>query len=454
MLVSGQSSQLTLLFPVFATVLGALLLASNPGYFVGYALWLWMLSPFIRRVVDAQNGWNSQNPILLAPLLVCALCAVDVVRYASRLQRVAALPFVLAITSLCAGVAVGLFLSPPALVLYASLTWIAPVLLGLYVGIHPEHHDRIHLAVVQSLSIGLIVLGIYGVAQFISPAVWDRLWMVNSRMDSIGTPLPFRVRVFSTMNAPGPLAQFLSASMLLLFAQRSAKKLLPLVAGLAIFLLSLARSAWLGFFFGFVLLMVLAPRRIRHAALIFMGIVSMAFVAANSTPLPVALDSMRQTITTRLTTVGDLAMDDSFRARRYLIPALLGEIAERPLGSGLGATLVGGAHGSASSRLADQGLYLDNGILEIFLVLGWFGGALFLLSTIVGVAMSLRVVLARREGYGYLAAAVALITQIVGGTIFAGIGGVMFWTSVGMALTTSIATDGHKGSGVAMNSAR
>jgi hypothetical protein len=93
----------------------------------------------------------------------------------------------------------------------------------------------------------------------------------------------------------------------------------------------------------------------------------------------------------------------------------------------------GGARGSASSRLADQGLYLDNGILEIFLVLGWIGGALFLASA-SGVALAAFLAVRRRHaGVGYLAAAVALLAQVVSGTMFAGVGGAMFWMSAALA---------------------
>jgi hypothetical protein len=443
LLLSGRSNLLTVLFPAMATALGGLLLLHDPGRFLALALWLWMLSPFIRRVVDAQHGWNAQNPILLAPMLVCALCALDAARLAPRLRRVVAMPFLFALASLLGGMVVGLFVSPAPLVVYAGLTWVAPVLLGLYVAIHPEHHDAFHRAVLRSLNVGLVLLGAYGVAQFVSPALWDRLWMIHSRMDSIGTPFPLMVRVFSTMNAPGPLAQFLSASLLIVLAQRSARKWPGVALGIGILLLSLARSAWLGFAMGFLLLVVLAPARFRRGALGLVGLAVVGVLAVRSAPLPHALDSMRNTIETRVTTMRDLAMDDSYRARRQLIPAVLADIVARPLGSGLGATLVGGARGTASSRLADQGLYLDNGVLEILLVLGWFGGGLFLLSAGGSLLMSLRTALTYRAGVGYLAGALALLAQVVGGTVFAGVGGAMFWLAVGMALTVGAAQAGE-----------
>lgn len=436
LLATHQSAILTYAFPAMAVTVGAWLLFTDPARYLAFTLWLWMLSPFVRRVVDAQNGWNQQNAILLAPLLVCALAAVDAFYYAPRLKRVVAMPFVIGIACVLGGVLVGIFLTPVKLVLYAALSWTAPLLLGLHVAIHPEHRERYHRAIVGALLIGIVGMGIYGVAQFVMPAEWDRLWMINSRMDSIGEPLPLRVRVFSTMNAPGPLAQFLTVALLIVLALRSAFKWPTLAAGLLLMLMSLARSAWLGFAIGLALLLAVAPRRPRRGAVMLVAGGALALVIVASAPLPTALASMRHTIATRLTTIGDLSMDNSFRARRYLIPAVLSDISEQPLGSGLGSTLVGGARGRASSRLADQGLYLDNGILEVLLVLGWFGGLVFLGCAGGAAWLAWRGTRGRDGGYGYFAGAMALLAQVVGATIFTNVGGAMLWLAAAMAMTT------------------
>ncbi|MEP7382751.1 MAG: O-antigen ligase family protein [Gemmatimonadota bacterium] len=436
LLLTHHSAVLTLAFPAMATVLGAWLLFTDPGRYLAFVLWLWMLAPFVRRVVDAQNGWNQQNPILLAPLLVCGLCAFDALYHAPRLARVVALPFVVGVASLLGAVLVGLFLTPPSLVLYAAMSWMAPLLLGLHVAIHPEHREAYHRAISRTLVVGVIAMGIYGVAQFVMPAEWDRLWMINSRMDSIGEPLPLRVRVFSTMNAPGPLAQFLTVALLIVLGLRTKFKWPTLAAGLLLLLMSLARSAWLGFAVGVALLLAVAPRPARRGAIGLVVGAVLALVVAAAAPLPTALASLRHTIASRLTTIGDLSMDDSFRARRYLIPALVADIGEQPLGSGLGSTLVGGARGRATARLADQGLYLDNGILEVLLVMGWVGGLLFLGSAGGATWLAWRGTRGRPTGYGYFAGAVALLAQVVGATIFTGVGGAMLWLSMSMAMTT------------------
>ncbi len=443
LILSGRSGLLTFVFPAMALGLGAVLLWLEPARLLAWVLTLWMFAPLLRRVVDAQNGWNAQNPVLLAPMLVSGLCLFDILRFAPRLGRAAVLPLVLALIALASGVLVGLTVSPPALVLYAGLSWAAPILLGLHVAIHPEHHDQYHRAIVRTLGIGVVAVGLYGLAQFVAPSVWDRLWMINSQMNSIGTPVPFQVRVFSTLNAPGPLAQFLTAAVLILLALQASWKWPGVLLGMVVLLLSLARSAWLGFVVGFCLLLVLARPRIRRSAFAVLATGAVVLATLSVVPLRGAPDAMRRTISTRVSTMGDLSMDDSFRARQYLIPAVIADIEGRPMGSGLGATLVGGARGTASSRLADQGLYLDNGVLEILLVLGWFAGVLFLGSAVAAVAFAYPSVRASGAGYGYLAAAFALLVQVIGGTIFAGVGGAMFWLAVAMARTTDRSSAGR-----------
>ncbi len=440
LLRSGHSGILSLLYPAAALATGAILFFVAPARYISFVWWLWIVTPFVRRVVDAQNGFNAQNPILLAPLLVCALGAFDVVRLAPKLRFTNVAPFTVALLCLVGGVAVGLTVSSPPLVFYAALTWCAPLLLGAHVVLHPERHDAYHKAITTTLVVGITVLAVYGCAQFYAPATWDRMWMVNSRMDSIGQPAPFQVRVFSLMNAPGPLGQFLCAGLLILLANRARLKTPALYAGIVLLLLSLSRSAWLGFAVGFVYLLFFVGGRSRRTALAIIGTTIAIIVAFQRAPAPRELNPLRRTIENRVTTMTDLSMDVSYRARSYLIPVLKAEILSHPLGNGLGATLVGGARGATSNRLSDLGLYLDNGILETFLVLGWLGGLMFLASSACVVAMALLTVRRGEGANGYVAGAIALFTQLISGTIFFGVGGAAFWTCAAMAITSTHST--------------
>jgi len=104
-----------------------------------------------------------------------------------------------------------------------------------------------------------LILGIYGIYQFFMPPTWDRVWLENGRIGQIspsfGQPEPLRVRVWSTMNSPAPFANAMMAGLLLLLMIRSTLKLPAAVAGYLAFLLSMVRTAWLGWLIGFFLML-------------------------------------------------------------------------------------------------------------------------------------------------------------------------------------------------------
>ena len=80
--------------------------------------------------------------------------------------------------------------------LVLAFKWSTPILYGYWVTLQvAKGHDMVRaLAII----FGLIspVMGIYALLQYLDPPDWDRLWMIRSKMDSIGEPYPYKVRVF------------------------------------------------------------------------------------------------------------------------------------------------------------------------------------------------------------------------------------------------------------------
>lgn len=89
-------------------------------------------------------------------------------------------------------------------VLYFAFTTVLPVFLTVLIatGAVPD--------VWKSLSSALpligVIVGIYGIVQFFYLPDWDKSWMVNSKLESIGHPEPLAVRVFGMSESPGPYA--------------------------------------------------------------------------------------------------------------------------------------------------------------------------------------------------------------------------------------------------------
>src|SRR5215213_2290064 len=83
-LIGTGAGALRLLFPITAAVLGAaFLLTGRLSQYVTFCIWLFLLTPGVRRLVDLQAGWDKVNIIMLAPyaaagLSICALPAMIV----------------------------------------------------------------------------------------------------------------------------------------------------------------------------------------------------------------------------------------------------------------------------------------------------------------------------------------------------------------------------------------
>ena len=70
---------LRLVYPCLAMALGFYLEASDPGAYVRFVLWVWALSPLVRRLSDFQAGWQDPSLIILTPYLVTAICVAQLV---------------------------------------------------------------------------------------------------------------------------------------------------------------------------------------------------------------------------------------------------------------------------------------------------------------------------------------------------------------------------------------
>ena len=103
--IGGRAANIA--FVVLAVVTGAFLLNRSPVTYSSFSLWLWFVTPFVRRVLDFRHGWNPTNPALLAPPLVAALSILTLWRHARELRERFFVPFLLILGALGYGYSVG-----------------------------------------------------------------------------------------------------------------------------------------------------------------------------------------------------------------------------------------------------------------------------------------------------------------------------------------------------------
>lgn len=357
--LSGDPMLLRLLTYTYlggTTMMGAWLYITNPGLFLGFAWWVWFVTPLVRRVVDYQLDTFTPPKaafILLAPYVVTSLTVFDLPRYGRLLSRKENLPFLLCLVGVLYGYLVGLPANPMAATI-DLLNWLCPLLLGFrMVALWRSYPQHKHFTI-SAFTWGVLLLGLYGVVQFFVVPPWDAFWMTNSGMNSIGKPLPFEVRVFGTMDSPGPFAMFLMAGLLVLFAGRGVASKLAVLPGFAALLLTIVRGAWGGWVLavGYV-----AARAHRSSRAQLIGSILLAVVVS----IPLAMTGEIGTRTeTRMQSFTELGQDGSLNARRDMYQEMSGKALFNPIGEGLG------------------GRTFDSGLINTLWLLGWPGGLLYL----------------------------------------------------------------------------
>lgn len=422
-LATGKGGLLEVLYPALGLGVGALLLAVRPHLYLGFVLWLWFLSPFVRRIAEYQSEWQLASPIIVTPLLVTALCGLTVIRHMRELPRASLFPFTVALAGCLVGFTVGLPLNGARAAAYGLGTWIGPILLGIYLQLHWRHFPAFRAALLGACAWGLLVIGIYGVWQFLDPPTWDRWWMIKSDMSSIGHPLPRQVRVFSMLNSPVALAIALLAAILLLVTSRHPLRWAASIVGSLVLLLSKVRSVWVVGVVALLLLIKRLPGRQRIALLVvLLGLVALVQVALTYGGMDEAVRSRAET----LTTISD---DVSYQARLAFTLRAAREILDQPLGRGLGST------GGAAWLTTSQGeVVFDNGLLDVFYSLGWLGGVLFLGALAWTCSRARQASRFLRDGFSAasLSVLLALGALLAGGNSLNGIGGIFFWGLAGL----------------------
>lgn len=429
----GAAGLATVAYPGLAFLCGLALYRHRPVGHVAFTWGLLLVTPWVRRVVDLQLGaYSSVSLIMLAPYLVAGLAVLSLVRSRRALSDRVFKPYLLALVAVAWGFASGVVQNGAQAAAFDLLEWSVPIVFGLHTALSWRDYPALRDALARVFGVGVAVVGAYGVVQFLVLPEWDRLWMLGSGMYDasgpyvityIGLPEPYQVRVFSTLNAPGPNAMILMSGLVLLFGLRGSLRWLAAAPGYMTLLLSLVRSAWGGWVVGVGYLFVRGARAVRVQVLA--GAVVLAVAAAGAIA---SVPAVREAVASRLVSVMDLGDDTSLRERSEFVSDVLWEVATHPLGHGLGST------GTAAKLSSGATLPFDNGVVNVPYVLGWFGGALFFLGPLLLAYRAARS--SRRDPFSTAAEAAALgmLAQIIFVNTLVSTVGFVFWCFMGVSI--------------------
>ncbi|GAP99186.1 glucose-6-phosphate isomerase [Leptolyngbya sp. NIES-2104] len=421
-LAVNAASILRLVFPAGSLAVGALLFFRYPIFYIGYTWWLWFLTPFVRRLIDWEVGWLDPNPVLLAPFFVAFIPILTLLIQLPKAIKGNGLPFVMSAAAVLYGAFIGLLSYSSQTVIIALLSWMTPILFGYYIFSHWRNFPELKRVTEKTFLWGILVMGIYGVIQFLVAPVWDQYWLQNLinllQIYSFGTPNPLGIRVFSTMHSPQPFATVMVAGLLLLFAIKSPIKIASSAFGYLAFLLTLARTSWLSWFIGLIVFIPSLKPRLQMRLIVTLMVMSLVV-------LPLAMiEPFSTVISSRFQTFFSAQQDGSFIDRSLGYSNLLSEAFSEIEGRGLGYVI----------RDANIGGN-DSGILTLFLNLGWIGTIPYVAGMVLLVVNALQTRQASNDPFvgACRAIVIATVSQISLNTVFLTPFGIVLWGFMGLA---------------------
>ena len=421
-LLAGAGRILVPLFPFCSLVVGVFLYRRYPLLYNGFTWWMWFLGPMIRRTIDYKSGYLTYGPWTLTPLLVTFISAITLVKHLPRINKLGGLPFLLSIGSLFYAFAIGSIQNPKNAVVNQFLAWICPVLFAFHLFVNWRDYPSYRRNFQRIFFWGTVVMGLYGICQYLIAPEWDRFWLRNINNLTFGRPEPLGIRVSSTMDSPQSFANMMMAGLLLIFTTKGSKRFLGAAPGYLSFLLSRARSGWLGWCTGLItfLLSLKSSLQIRLIVTIMVG----SFLVI---PLTV-MEPFSTVISSRLETLSSPEEDFSYQQRAEGYSELFNIALFEFEGKGLGHTIESDSIGSR-----------DSSILSILFSLGWAGGIPYVGGLFMLLFRLLQAPERRFDPFAGCAFAIVLgvFVQLGLNQVFDGSIGMVFWGFLGIGMAAN-----------------
>ncbi len=395
----------------------------SPWLYVTMSLWFWTVTPLARRLIDYHAGFDPVNYILGVPEFLSLLMVWSILNSRELMRLRETITGLFIAVPIMYGIGVSFVQGQVVSGVVGSADCIGPPLYYFYILANWRRIGELEPILTRFLGINISVVCLYAVFQFVAPPAWDTAWMINSGLPGVGSPDPFQIRVFSTLNQTGTLASWLSTSLLLFlhFKNRATPFLVPVAAVLV--LLTFVRSAA-----GSVLVAYLVAALLGRGGIFKMLIIATMGVVLSLSVLSIVLPQMSELIAQRASSVEDLQHDTSANDRAYLYEQTPRAIAAAPFGIGIGAI----GRGAVSKQDNDDLAVIDSGPLGIYLPLGWVMGTVYIVGLVLMVvqAWSAARLTRSQAAIALTAAAVAQVSLLPFYNVL-GMAGLLLWFSAG-----------------------
>ncbi|MBW4560114.1 MAG: O-antigen ligase domain-containing protein [Mojavia pulchra JT2-VF2] len=423
---TGAAGMLRLVYPVTALAVGVFLYLRHPILYIGFTWWIWFLTPLIARLVDYRIGWDATRQILIAPYLVVFVTIATFWRYLPNALRMGGLPFILAFIGVFYGFLVGLIYNAPIPVARGLLDWLSPIIFAFHLFVNWRDYPSYRQHIQNTFLWCVLITGAYGVYQFVVAPEWDKYWLIESKMfSSSGDPVPFGMRVWSTLHSVGPFGSVMQAGLLLLFTS-SGNLIFPASAvGYLSFLLAQARTNWGGWLLGVIIIMGSVKARIQ------MRLITIILVMAVCVVPLTTIEPISEVVTDRLESFSNLQEDNSFKDRSGSYDRNLGIALSNVLGNGLGNIW------KVNEKTGQIEVFvIDSGILDMFFTLGWFGAIFYIGGLMLMIVNVSKYREARFDSFVSASRAIGISScaQLIIGSGMLSVAGMILWGFLAMAM--------------------
>ncbi len=360
-------------FVAFLLILPALILYfRRSSWIIDYLLWVTVLNRGIRRYVDWMAGaFNPFSPISLTPLVISGLVFLFFLPSLGTLPAYIRRIFILFGIALAMGLAVGLMRNQLAAV-YALAEYLAPIsIMGC--AVMAKGSERILDRWIKTVGWTAVAASIYGWYQYYTIPAWDAFWVRAVGFEGyLGNLVSTEMTVFSTMSERGVLASYLAFAVIPMIVSKRWRNFTgwgSVVLIISIILLTFVRTSMITIALATILFPVLNKGKNT------MQIVLLLCAVALAANLGLSQMPSHEKIIGRMSTLGDIAEDGSFKGRVGIAAYGFGVALRNPLGLGLGSSGLGGR--IVTGTLETGAAIGDNGYFSIIFSFGWIGAGCF-----------------------------------------------------------------------------
>ena len=425
----GRGGKLLIpLFPLGSVAVGLFLYFRTPVIYVGYVWWVYFLGSLVRRMIDQQSGYVTPGRWGTTSLLVTSICLITLVKYLPKASRQGGMPLLLSLLAVVYGCLVGFINGRLDLQFFIGLmSWVMPIVFSFHLFINWQSYPAYRQVIQRTFVLGVLIMGGYGIFQYCVAPEWDRFYLNNLDVTSFGQPFPFEIRVFGTQGSPQDFANTMMAGLILILSSNQQLRFAASGIGYIAFLLTAARSAWLGWVAGLLaflpsLSLKFQMRLVLTLLLMAVFVVPLANIEPFATPIQQRLESLSEAGS------GD---DFSLQERQQGYDDLLAIALTEVVGSGIGGkgralpvSVIGGS---------------DSGILPLLFTLGWVGTLPYLAGIVLILYQLFQTTESRNDPFSSASRAIVIgaLAQVWLNNIFGGDVAMILWGFLGMGMAAS-----------------